>query len=297
MNWLSNYVRPKIQGIVKQKDIPDHLWTKCPGCGAMLFAKELEQNNMICHHCEYHMRLGSKKRLELLFDNGEYNRAEVPEVISDPLKFKDIKKYADRIKDARKKTSEKDAIIVAYGTMGKIPVVAAVFDFNFMGGSMGAAVGEGIVTAAELAVTQEAPLIIFPSSGGARMQEGIVSLMQMARTTIAVDKVKEKGLPFINVLTDPTTGGVTASFAMLGDIHIAEPGSIIGFAGARVIEQTIRETLPNGFQRAEYLLEHGMVDMVVHRNNLRETIIKVIGILKNTKEEPSFLPASSSRKK
>jgi acetyl-CoA carboxylase carboxyl transferase subunit beta len=281
MNWLTNFVRPKIQQLVKAKEVPDNLWHKCASCGHMIFHRDLEKNLQVCQHCGHHMRLSAKRRLELLFDEGAYQRIELPKSPADPLKFRDLKKYADRLKDTQSKTGEADAIIVAHGKMGGMNVVAAVFNFDFMGGSMGIAVGEGIVAAAELAVLQDAPLIVVPSSGGARMQEGILSLMQMARTTVAVDKVKEKGLPYIVLLTDPTTGGVSASFAMLGDIQIAEPGAVIGFAGARVIESTIREKLPEGFQRAEYLLDHGMVDMVVPRRKLRETLIRIIGLLRN----------------
>jgi acetyl-CoA carboxylase carboxyl transferase subunit beta len=227
------------------------------------------------------MRLPVKKRLETLFDDGDYKRIELPKAPEDPLKFRDLKRYNDRMKDARHKTGEQDAIIVAHGAIGGVRTVIAAFDFSFMGGSMGIAVGEGIVAAAELAVLQDAPLIVIPASGGARMQEGILSLMQMARTTVAVDKVKDAGLPYIVLLTDPTTGGVTASFAMLGDIHVSEPGSVIGFAGARVIESTIRETLPDGFQRAEYLREHGMVDVVAHRHHLRDKLANLLTLLTN----------------
>ncbi|MCK5296861.1 MAG: acetyl-CoA carboxylase carboxyltransferase subunit beta [Alphaproteobacteria bacterium] len=296
MNWLTNFVRPKVRSLVAPKEIPDNLWVKCSSCGNMIFHRELEQNSMVCSHCGYHMRLSAKKRLDMLFDYGEYKRIELPQVKHDPIKFKDLKRYSDRLKDYRKKTKEDDAIIVAHGTLGGMPVVMAAFNFGFMGGSMGVAVGEGIVAASELAVLQEAPLIIVSSSGGARMQEGILSLMQMARTTLAVNKVKEKGLPYISVLTDPTTGGVTASFAMLGDVAIAEPECIIGFAGARVIEQTIRQTLPEGFQRAEYLLEHGMVDMVVPRKELRQTLSRVIGLLCNAKPAGDLIPLDSGKK-
>lgn len=281
MNWLTNFVRPKIQQLVRPKEVPDNLWVKCPSCEQMVFHRELEKNLQVCTHCGHHLRLPVKKRLELLFDDGDYTRIELPKVQEDPLEFRDLKKYRDRIKDARSKTGEHDAIIVASGKMGGIGVVIAAFDFSFMGGSMGMAVGEGLVAAAELAVVQDAPLIVVPASGGARMQEGILSLMQMARTTVAVDKVKDKGLPYIVLLTDPTTGGVTASFAMLGDIHVAEPGAVIGFAGARVIETTIRETLPEGFQRAEYLRDHGMVDMVVPRHELRDRLITLLDLLRN----------------
>ena len=294
MNWLTNFVRPKIQMLVGPKEVPENLWGKCQACGHMIFHRDLENSNFVCQHCGHHMRLSVKKRLELLFDDGVYQRIELPQVPADPLKFKDVKRYTDRLKEARNKTGEQDAIIVAHGTMGGHNVVVAAFNFDFMGGSMGAAVGEGIVAAAELAIVQNAPLIAIPASGGARMQEGVISLMQMARTTVAVDRVKEKGLPYIVLLTDPTTGGVTASFAMLGDISIAEPGTLIGFAGARVIESTIREKLPEGFQSAEYLMEHGMIDMVVPRHEVRNTLVRVLGLLLDRKpsgEVVAFAPS------
>jgi acetyl-CoA carboxylase carboxyl transferase subunit beta len=281
MNWLTNFVRPKIQRLVAPKEVPENLWKKCPGCGHMIFHRDLEKSLNVCMHCGHHMRIGVKRRLELLFDDGLYQRIELPKFADDPLKFKDQKRYSDRLKETRTKTGEHDAIIVAHGRLGGQNVVVACFNFDFQGGSMGIAVGEGIVAAAELAVLQDAPLIVVPASGGARMQEGILALMQMARTTVAVDRVKEKRLPYIVLLTDPTTGGVSASFAMLGDIAIAEPGCIIGFAGARVIESTIREKLPEGFQRAEYLLDHGMIDMVVARKDLRATLVRILSLLRN----------------
>jgi acetyl-CoA carboxylase carboxyl transferase subunit beta len=283
MSWLTNFVRPKIRALVKKPDTPDNLWDKCPACGQMIFHRELEANQRVCTHCGHHLRIGVKRRLELLFDEGSYERAELPKVEADPLKFRDRKRYSDRVKEAQGKSGEQDAIIVGYGTIEGIPVVVAAFNFEFMGGSMGMAVGEGLVKAADVAVERGAALIAIPASGGARMQEGIFSLMQMPRSVIAVDRVKEAGLPFIVLLTDPTTGGVSASFAMLGDIHVAEPGALIGFAGQRVIEETIREKLPEGFQRAEYLLEHGIVDLVVPRKELREQLARVIGLL--TKRE------------
>jgi len=283
MNWLKDFVRPKLKELVGGgKDIPENLWHQCPSCQQMIFHRDLEANIHVCQHCGYHMRIGVGKRLELLFDGGDYKTAQFGSQVSDPLKFKDIKKYADRIKDSQAKTAEEDALIVAHGKMGGQNVVIAAFNFAFMGGSMGTAVGEGILTASRLAQVQDASLIIIPASGGARMQEGILSLMQMARTTIAVEEVKEKGLPYLVLLTDPTTGGVSASFAMLGDVAVAEPGCVIGFAGRRVIEQTIREQLPEDFQTAEYLLDHGMVDMVVERKDLRSTIIRVLSLLRNT---------------
>lgn len=280
MNWLTNFVRPKIQSLMSsKKDVPDNLWHKCPSCEAMIFHRDLEENLHVCQHCGHHMRIGPEKRLQMLFDPG-FETIELPKVLVDPLKFRDQKRYTDRLKDAQSKTGRQDAIIVAHGAINGQPAVIAAFDFGFMGGSMGMAVGEALVAAAKLAVLQQVPLIAIPASGGARMQEAILSLMQMPRSIIAVEMVKEAGLPYLVVLTDPTTGGVTASFAMVGDIHIAEPGAIIGFAGARVIESTIRETLPEGFQRSEYLMEHGMVDMVVHRKELKSTLGRVIDLLR-----------------
>ncbi|MFO0293887.1 MAG: acetyl-CoA carboxylase, carboxyltransferase subunit beta [Rhodospirillales bacterium] len=279
MNWITNYVRPKLQALVRKAEVPDNLWDKCPACERMIFHRDLEANHRVCTHCGHHLRLPAKRRLEMLFDDGAYTRIELPKTIQDPLKFRDRKRYTDRLKEAREKTHEQDAIIVAHGPLGGIRIVAAVFDFEFQGGSMGIAVGEAFLAAAQLAVLQQAPLIAVPASGGARMQEGILSLMQLPRTVIAAEEVKEAGLPYIVLLTDPTTGGVSASFAMLGDVAIAEPGATIGFAGARVIEETIREKLPAGFQKAEYLLEHGMVDMVVHSHELRATIGKLLGLL------------------
>ncbi len=280
MNWLTNFIRPRIRSIVgEQKDVPDNLWQKCEACEGMLFHKELKSNLNVCYHCGHHLALEVKERLGILFDDGQYERIATPRVPHDPLKFKDSKKYADRLVAAQKKTKESDAIQIASGTIGGNKAVIAAFDFAFMGGSMGTAVGEGIVKAAETAVQQGAALIVIPASGGARMQEGALSLMQMPRTIIAVDMVKEEGLPYVVLLTNPTTGGVSASFAMVGDIHIAEPGAMIGFAGRRVIEETVRETLPKEFQTAEYLLDHGMVDMVVKRAELKETIGRVLDLL------------------
>ncbi len=299
MNWLTNFVRPKIQRLVRPKEVPDNLWTQCPKCSEMVFHRELEKNLRVCTHCGHHMRMPVRDRLRMMFDNSAWTEIEIRAVAVDPLRFKDRKRYAERLKDAQSKTGLKDAVVVAHGTMGGMGVVIAAFEFDFMGGSMGAAVGEALIAAAELSVLQEAPLIVLPSSGGARMQEGILSLMQMARTTVAVDKVREKGLPYIVVLTDPTTGGVTASFAMLGDVALAEPGAIIGFAGSRVIEQTIREKLPEGFQRSEYLMEHGMVDMVVPRHELRARLIQLLGLLLHTNPAAPVvdMPATARRRK
>lgn len=288
MNWLTDFVRPKVKKTTP-KEIADNLWTKCPNCGQMLFSKELKKSNYVCTKCGHHLRLYIDKRLKMLFDNGEYNEVTLPKTKEDPLNFKDSKKYTDRLRAYRKATGNDDAIKVAQGEIGGINCVVAAMDFSFMGGSMGTAVGEGIVKAAEIACKGNYPLITVAASGGARMQEGILSLMQMARTTAAINMVKEKGLPFISILTDPTTGGVSASFAMLGDVHIAEKGCVIGFAGARVIEQTIREKLPEGFQRAEYLKEHGMVDIVVTRQELKNELVKVISILTHTKPKITTL--------
>jgi acetyl-CoA carboxylase carboxyl transferase subunit beta len=279
MSWLTEYVRPKIRTLLGQREVPENLWSQCTACQQMIFTKELDKNFKVCTHCGHHMRGTALERLGWTFDENSFTRIELPKVPADPLTFRDQKRYSERLREARTKTGLDDALVVAHGTIGGQRAVVAVMEFEFMGGSMGAAVGEGIVAAARLAVLQSAPLIVFTASGGARMQEGAISLMQMPRTTIAAMLLREAGLPFITVLTDPTTGGVTASFAMLGDIQIAEPGALIGFAGARVIEQTVRETLPEGFQRAEYLLDHGILDMVVRRTDLRDTLARVIGLL------------------
>ena len=280
MNWFMNIVRPKIQKTTP-KEIANNMWVKCPNCNQMLFSKELKKSLYVCTNCGHHLRLYVDKRLKMLFDEEKYTLIDLPVLTDDPLKFKDTQKYIDRLKNNRKATENADALKIATGQIGTIDVVLAVMDFSFMGGSMGTVVGEGIVKAAELALKRKTPLIIVSSSGGARMQEGILSLMQMARTTAAINALKEKGIPYISVLTDPTTGGVSASFAMLGDINIAETGSLIGFAGQRVIEQTIREKLPENFQRAEYLKKHGMVDIVVDRPNLKETLAGILKILEN----------------
>ena len=280
MNWLTEFVRPKIRTLFARRDVPENLWHQCPSCQQMIFHRDLDANLKVCTHCGHHMRVTATERLAWVFDTDKFTRIELPKAVVDPLKFRDSKRYADRLKEARDKTHLDDAVVVAHGTIEGHKAVAAVMEFNFIGGSMGAGVGDAIVAAARLAVLQEAPLIVFTASGGARMQEGAVSLMQMPRTVIATRLVKDAGLPFIVVFTDPTTGGVTASFAMLGDLHISEPGALIGFAGARVIEQTVREKLPEGFQRAEYLLEHGIIDMVVKRTDLKATLARVIGLLR-----------------
>lgn len=279
MNWLTNFIRPKIRSIVEPKEVPDNLWQKCPSCEGMLFHRDLADQMNVCYHCGYHLKIAIKDRLRTMFDDGKYKEIPLPRVPYDPLKFKDRKRYTDRLKEARGKTGRSDAVIVARGTMGGMPVVIFAIDFAFMGGSMGAAVGEGMVVAAETAVKDKAALIAIPASGGARMQEGMVSLMQMPRSIVGVEKVKKAGLPYIVLLTDPTTGGVSASFAMVGDIHVAEPGCMIGFAGKRVIQETIREELPDDFQTAEYLLAHGMVDMVIPRKDMRDRLTALIDLL------------------
>jgi acetyl-CoA carboxylase carboxyl transferase subunit beta len=281
MNWLTNFVRPKIRALVAKREAPDKLWLKCPGCGQMLHHKAVKEALNVCPHCDHHMRIGPQERFEQLFDGGEREPIALPDAPADPLKFRDEKRYVDRLKEARSKTGQPDAVQVACGRIGGVRAVVAVQDFRFMGGSLGMAAGEAILAAAQAAVAREAPLIVFAAAGGARMQEGILSLMQMPRTTIAVQMVREAGLPYLVVLTDPTTGGVTASYAMLGDIAIAEPGALIGFAGPRVIENTIRERLPEGFQRAEYLLQHGMLDMVLHRRELKATLARLLDLLTN----------------
>ena len=278
MSWLTEYVRPRIRNLLGRRDVPDNLWVQCSNCQQMLFVKELEANLRVCTNCGHHLRCSASERLAWTLDAG-YRRIELPKVPVDPLKFRDDKKYTDRLRDNRDKTRMDDAILVAHGSIEGHRAVVAAMAFEFMGGSMGAAVGEGIVAGARLAVLQRAPFVIYTTSGGARMQEGAISLMQMPRTVIATQMLRDAGLPFIVVLTDPTTGGVTASFAMLGDIQIAEPGALIGFAGARVIEQTVREKLPEGFQRAEYLHAHGIVDIVVKRGEMKATLGRLIGMM------------------
>ncbi len=280
MNWITNSVLPRIKALVQPKEIPDNFWVKCKGCNEMLFHRQLEENLQVCPRCDYHMPLSCKNRLKVLFDDGSYEEIPLKDGTNlDPLKFRDKRKYLDRIKEARSKTGLQDAISLASGRVHGLEIIIAVFSFEFMGGSMGSAVGNAIIQSAELAINKNAPLVIFPSSGGARMQEGILSLMQLPRTIIATQMIKEAELPFIVVLTNPTTGGVTASFAMLGDIHIAEPGAIIGFAGKRVIEETIHEKLPDDFQSAEYLLDHGMVDLVIRRHDLPKTLSTLLCLL------------------
>ncbi|MFN3969930.1 MAG: acetyl-CoA carboxylase, carboxyltransferase subunit beta [Gemmobacter sp.] len=279
MNWITNYVRPKINSLFSRREVPENLWTKCPECGTMLFHRELADNLNVCTSCDHHMAITPRDRFKALFDHGIFTEVKVPEPLADPLVFKDQKKYPERLKAAQKATSEKDAMLVAEGELLRTPIVAAAQDFAFMAGSMGMYVGNAILAAAERAVELKRPLVLFSAAGGARMQEGILSLMQMPRTTVAVQMLREAGLPYVVVLTHPTTGGVTASYAMLGDVQIAEPNALICFAGPRVIEQTIREKLPEGFQRAEYLLDHGMLDRVTHRKNLRDELATILRML------------------
>jgi acetyl-CoA carboxylase carboxyl transferase subunit beta len=296
MNWINNYVRPRINSIFSRREVPENLWSKCDECGTMLFHRELSDNLNVCTQCGHHMAISPRDRFAGLFDGGIFVEIDVPQPVTDPLGFKDQKKYPDRMKAAQKKTDEKEAMLIAEGDIGRTPIVAAAQDFSFLGGSMGMYVGNAIIAAAERAVELKRPLILFSAAGGARMQEGILSLMQMPRTTVAVQMLKEANLPYIVVLTHPTTGGVTASYAMLGDVQIAEPNALICFAGPRVIEQTIRETLPEGFQRAEYLLDHGMLDRVTPRTELREELITIVRML--MKKSPAIkgdLPAPAAQ--
>jgi acetyl-CoA carboxylase carboxyl transferase subunit beta len=279
MNWISNYVRPRINSIFSRREVPENLWSKCDECGTMLFHRELSDNLNVCTSCDHHMAITPRDRFGALFDGGIFTEIEVPTPTADPLHFRDQKKYPDRMKAAQRNTGEKEAMFVVMGEIGRTPIVAAAQDFSFMGGSMGMYVGNAIIAAAQRAVETKRPLILFSAAGGARMQEGILSLMQMPRTTVAVEMLKEANLPYIVVLTHPTTGGVTASYAMLGDVHIAEPAALICFAGPRVIEQTIREKLPEGFQRSEYLLDHGMLDRVTPRGKMREELITITRML------------------
>jgi acetyl-CoA carboxylase carboxyl transferase subunit beta len=286
MNWITNYVRPTINSLFSRREVPENLWTKCPECGTMLFHRELAANLNVCSACDHHMAISPRDRFTALFDIGVFIEGKVPEPITDPLHFRDQKKYPDRLKAARAATGEKEAMLVAEGEVGRTGIVAVAQDFSFMAGSMGMYVGNALIAAAERAVKLKRPLVLFSAAGGARMQEGILSLMQMPRTTIAVQMLKEAGLPYVVVLTHPTTGGVTASYAMLGDVQIAEPNALICFAGPRVIEQTIREKLPEGFQRAEYLLDHGMLDRVTHRKAIREELITILRLL--TRQSPAI---------
>jgi acetyl-CoA carboxylase carboxyl transferase subunit beta len=290
LSWITNVVRPKIRNFLAKREVPQNLWIKCPETGEMVFHRDLEANSFVIPGSGYHMRMNARQRFQHFFDRSEWETIPFPDVPVDPLKFRDERRYTDRLRDARTKTSLTDAVMIGAGTVKNVPVVAAVQDFDFMGGSLGMAAGEAIVTGMLAARDRKLPFIMFAASGGARMQEGILSLMQMPRTTAAIQALREAKLPYIVVLTNPTTGGVTASYAMLGDVHIAEPGALIGFAGPRVIEQTIREKLPDGFQRSEYLRDHGMVDLVVKRHELRDVISRLCLLLGST-AFPENLPA------
>ena len=279
MSWISNVVRPKIRNYFAKREVPENLWIKCPETGEMVFHRDLEANHFVIPGSGHHMRMTAKQRFEYFFDDATWETIPFADVPLDPLRFRDERRYTDRLKDARAKTGAVDSVHLGAGTVENVPVVAAVQDFDFMGGSLGMAAGEAVVTGLMAARDRELPFVLFAASGGARMQEGVLALMQLPRTTVAVEAFKEVGKPYIVVLTHPTTGGVTASYAMLGDVHLAEPGALIGFAGPRVIEQTIREKLPDGFQRAEYLLEHGMVDMVIHRHQIRSTVARLCSLL------------------
>jgi acetyl-CoA carboxylase carboxyl transferase subunit beta len=292
MNWISEVVRPKIKTLFKRES-PDNLWIKCPDTGQVVFHKDVEANAWVIPGSNHHMKVSATQRLKMTFDEGTWLDVPLPEVAADPLKFRDEKRYVDRLKDARAKTGQVDAFKVGFGRVEGVPMTLAVQDFGFMGGSLGMAAGEAFIKGAETALDKRTPYVLFAASGGARMQEGILSLMQMPRTTVAVRRLRAAKLPYIVVLTNPTTGGVTASYAMLGDVHLAEPGALIGFAGPRVIEQTIREKLPEGFQRAEYLKEHGMVDQVVHRHDLKATVARLSCLLMKTPPAPAPLPQAA----
>ncbi|MBM3519806.1 MAG: acetyl-CoA carboxylase carboxyltransferase subunit beta [Alphaproteobacteria bacterium] len=299
MNWIKNFVRPKIRSILGVKrEVPENMWIKDPDSGQMVFYKDLEAHQFVIPGSGYHMRMPPEQRLKTMFDDGQFEAIALPQVPADPLRFRDERKYADRLKEARQKTGREDCVMAGQGLLDGLAVTVAVQDFAFMGGSLGMAAGEAIITAMRKAVERRTPFIFFVSSGGARMQEGVISLMQLPRTTVAVQELRAAKLPYIVVITHPTTGGVTASYAMLGDAHIAEPGALIGFAGQRVIEQTIREKLPAGFQRAEYLQDHGMVDMVVHRHQMRETVSRLARLLTKApavaQTSTALVPAAAS---
>ena len=287
MNWFKKIVPPGLKKIFSKKSSTKELWLKCDNCEAMIFHKDAEDNLYVCNECDHHMRISAKERFKQLLDQGTIKYIEDPNVPIDPLRFKDEKKYVDRLKESKRKTKLSDSVVIGHGTINKINVTLAVHDFQFMGGSLGMAAGESIIMAIKHSLENNYPFILCASSGGARMQEGILSLMQMPRTTIMIQTLREKKIPYIVLLTNPTTGGVTASYAMLGDIHIAEPNALIGFAGPRVIENTIKENLPDGFQKSEYLLDHGMIDMVSHRKDLKNNITSILDILTNSENQKS----------
>lgn len=302
MNWITSFVRPKLDTLLNRRETPDNLWIKCSECGEMIFHRALAESLQVCPHCAHHMPIAPDARFTALFDGGKWDAIPLPDPLLDPLKFRDEKRYADRLREARKKLNRQDAMSAAKGRIAEVKTVVAAQNFAFMAGSMGMAVGDAILTAARTAVAEQAPFVLFSAAGGARMQEGILSLMQMPRATIAVQMVREAGLPYIVVLTHPTTGGVTASYAMLGDVQIAEPKALICFAGPRVIEQTIREKLPEGFQRSEYLLEHGMLDMVSDRREHRAVLARLLRLMMDlppeaaAEEAPLPAPIPEARK-
>jgi len=279
MSWFEKLMPSRIKTERRTRSIPEGLWSKCPACDAVLYRAELERNLFVCPKCEHHMRISARVRLDKFLDAGSGEEVFANLEPLDPLKFKDTKRYRDRLLQSQKAVDEKDALIAMTGEVGKVPVVVCAFEFKFMGGSMGSVVGEKFVRSAELALAERWPLICFSASGGARMQEALFSLMQMAKTSAALARLGREGIPFISVMTDPTTGGVSASLAMLGDINVAEPRALIGFAGPRVIEQTVRQTLPEGFQRSEFLLEHGALDMIVDRREMRQQIAALVAKL------------------
>ena len=287
MNWFKKIVPPGLKKIFSKRSSTKELWLKCNNCESMLFHQDAKENLYVCNECDNHMRISAKERFNQLLDQGSIKYIEDPIVPIDPLKFRDEKKYIDRLKDSKKKTKIADSVVIGYGSINKINVTLAVHDFQFMGGSLGMAAGESIIKAIKHSLDNHCPFILCASSGGARMQEGILSLMQMPRTTIMIQVLRERKIPYIVLLTNPTTGGVTASYAMLGDIHIAEPNALIGFAGPRVIQDTIKENLPDGFQKSEYLLDHGMIDMVSHRKDLKNNITSILEILMNSEIQKS----------
>ena len=295
MNWIQNVARPRIKRLFGggARETPDNLWVKCSNCGEMIFHRDMAASLNVCPKCDHHLRIGTAERIKLVFGDQGLERIPVPEVAVDPLKFKDSKRYVDRLREARLKTNQQDAITISVGTIENFPAVVAIQNFEFLGGSLGMAAGEAFIKAAETAVARKIPLILFVASGGARMQEGILSLMQMPRTTVAVQMMRAAKIPYVVVLTDPTSGGVTASYAMLGDVHVAEPGAMIAFSGPRVIEQTIRERLPEGFQRAEYLHDHGMVDLVVHRHKMRQTLATILSLFAGCAVKTEAVPKAN----
>lgn len=296
MSWFGKLIPSRIKTERRTRSVPEGIWSKCPECDAVLYRAELERNVFVCPKCAFHLRISARQRLELFLDDGSIKEIATSLEATDPLKFRDSKRYRDRLLQAQKVTGEKDALVAVQGNLKERPLVACAFEFKFMGGSMGSVVGERFVRAAEEALEHKCPLICFSASGGARMQEALLSLMQMAKTAAALARLAEKGVPYISVMTDPTTGGVSASLAMLGDINVAEPGALIGFAGPRVIQQTVGETLPEGFQRSEFLVDHGALDLIIDRREMRDGLASLLDMLcyKNEKQRAKPKPASKS---